>query len=102
MSECIDDMEAYQYLTDDIFHQILRSTDPNLEESRAILKKIEMRNLYKCVGQTQPRKYEKLGSVSNQLTNRYFLKWKKVTMYVFDYRNVYVGSKILKENISPL
>jgi 5-bromo-4-chloroindolyl phosphate hydrolysis protein len=83
MSECIDDMEAYTKLHDGIYHQILYSTDANLadanladanladdeleatraklkearanlKEARAILEKIERRDIYKCIGQTQP------------------------------------------------
>ena len=35
MSEAIDDMHAYTHLTDHTLHQILVSTDPNLEEVKA-------------------------------------------------------------------
>ena len=48
-------MEAFTKLTDNIFLEILYSTDPNLDDARTILKKIESRNLYKFVGETQPR-----------------------------------------------
>ncbi|XP_054429762.1 deoxynucleoside triphosphate triphosphohydrolase SAMHD1 [Pteronotus mesoamericanus] len=54
ISTAIDDMEAFTKLTDNIFLEILYSTDPQLEEAREILKKIEHRHLYKYVGQTQP------------------------------------------------
>ncbi|XP_033626546.1 deoxynucleoside triphosphate triphosphohydrolase SAMHD1-like [Asterias rubens] len=54
MSEAIDDMVAYTKLTDDITLQIMRSDDPNLEESRRILELVQKRQLYKCIGQTQP------------------------------------------------
>lgn len=56
ISTAIDDMEAFMKLTDNIFLEILHSTDPNLDEAREILKKIECRNLYKYVGETQPEK----------------------------------------------
>lgn len=56
ISTAIDDMEAFTKLTDNIFLEILHSTDPNLSEAREILKKIECRNLYKYVGETQPKK----------------------------------------------
>ncbi|XP_011364888.1 deoxynucleoside triphosphate triphosphohydrolase SAMHD1 isoform X1 [Pteropus medius] len=54
ISTAIDDMEAFTKLTDNIFLEILYSTDPKLDEAREILKKIEHRNLYKYVGETQP------------------------------------------------
>ncbi|XP_024415406.1 deoxynucleoside triphosphate triphosphohydrolase SAMHD1 [Desmodus rotundus] len=51
ISTAIDDMEAFTKLTDNIFLEILHSTDPQLDAAREILKKIEHRNLYKYVGQ---------------------------------------------------
>uniref|UniRef100_A0A9L0IHA4 Deoxynucleoside triphosphate triphosphohydrolase SAMHD1 n=1 Tax=Equus asinus TaxID=9793 RepID=A0A9L0IHA4_EQUAS len=54
ISTAIDDMEAFTKLTDNIFLEILYSTDPKLDAARKILKKIEYRNLYKYVGETQP------------------------------------------------
>ncbi|XP_058250813.1 deoxynucleoside triphosphate triphosphohydrolase SAMHD1-like isoform X1 [Hemibagrus wyckioides] len=56
MSEAIDDMEAYTKLTDQIFEQILYSSDTDLSEAQTILKNILCRNLYKCVGETIPEK----------------------------------------------
>lgn len=55
ISTAIDDMEAFTKLTDNIFLEILHSADPNLAAAREILEKIERRNLYKYVGQTQPQ-----------------------------------------------
>ncbi|XP_077025522.1 deoxynucleoside triphosphate triphosphohydrolase SAMHD1 isoform X2 [Tamandua tetradactyla] len=54
ISTAIDDMEAFTKLTDNIFLEILYSTDPKLDAARQILKNIEYRNLYKYVGETQP------------------------------------------------
>uniref|UniRef100_A0A2K6F6L7 SAM and HD domain containing deoxynucleoside triphosphate triphosphohydrolase 1 n=1 Tax=Propithecus coquereli TaxID=379532 RepID=A0A2K6F6L7_PROCO len=54
ISTSIDDMEAFTKLTDNIFLEILYSTDPKLDAAREILKNIEYRNLYKYVGETQP------------------------------------------------
>lgn len=56
LSETVDDMEAYQKLTDFIVEQILWSTDDKLKESREILMKVQRRQLYKCVGHTRPPK----------------------------------------------
>ncbi|KAI1890241.1 hypothetical protein AGOR_G00151690 [Albula goreensis] len=50
MSEAIEDMEAYSKLTDNVFDEILNSTDPNLAGAQKILQDIHCRNLYKCVG----------------------------------------------------
>uniref|UniRef100_G3SPI6 Deoxynucleoside triphosphate triphosphohydrolase SAMHD1 n=2 Tax=Loxodonta africana TaxID=9785 RepID=G3SPI6_LOXAF len=55
LSTAIDDVEAFTKLTDNIFLEILYSTDPRLDVAREILKKIECRKLYKYVGQTQPK-----------------------------------------------
>uniref|UniRef100_A0A8C0PLT4 Deoxynucleoside triphosphate triphosphohydrolase SAMHD1 n=1 Tax=Canis lupus familiaris TaxID=9615 RepID=A0A8C0PLT4_CANLF len=55
ISTAIDDMEAFTKLTDNIFLEILYSSDPNLNEAREILKKIEYRDLYKYVGETKPK-----------------------------------------------
>ncbi|XP_012583823.1 PREDICTED: deoxynucleoside triphosphate triphosphohydrolase SAMHD1 [Condylura cristata] len=54
ISTAIDDMEAFTKLTDNIFLEILHSTDPRLDAAREILKKIECRELYKYVGETRP------------------------------------------------
>ncbi|KAM6163841.1 deoxynucleoside triphosphate triphosphohydrolase SAMHD1 [Rhynchocyon petersi] len=54
ISTAIDDMEAFTKLTDNIFLEILHSTNPKLDAAREILKKIECRKLYKYVGQTLP------------------------------------------------
>ncbi|XP_048205098.1 deoxynucleoside triphosphate triphosphohydrolase SAMHD1 isoform X3 [Perognathus longimembris pacificus] len=60
ISTAIDDMEAFTKLTDHIFLEILYSSDPRLSAAREILKKIECRNLYKYVGETQPGGKEKI------------------------------------------
>ncbi|KAJ8408047.1 hypothetical protein AAFF_G00262750 [Aldrovandia affinis] len=57
ISTAIDDMEAYAKLTDHIFEQILYSSSPDLAEARAILNNIIRRKLYKCVGQTRPKRH---------------------------------------------
>ncbi|XP_063000921.1 deoxynucleoside triphosphate triphosphohydrolase SAMHD1 [Elgaria multicarinata webbii] len=54
ISTALEDMEAYTKLTDEIFLQILYSDQPELNEAREILRKIEQRDLYKCLGETQP------------------------------------------------
>lgn len=54
ISTAIDDMEAFTKLTDNIFLEILYSTDPKLDAAQKVLKNIEYRNLYKYLGETQP------------------------------------------------
>lgn len=56
ISTAIHDMEAFSKLTDNIFLEILYSTDPQLSEARNILRNIECRNLYKYLGETQPKR----------------------------------------------
>lgn len=51
MSEAVDDMVAYTKLTDNVYHQILLSTDEKLKPAREILDKIERRELPKFLGQ---------------------------------------------------
>uniref|UniRef100_A0A8C6NS54 Deoxynucleoside triphosphate triphosphohydrolase SAMHD1 n=1 Tax=Nothobranchius furzeri TaxID=105023 RepID=A0A8C6NS54_NOTFU len=54
ISTAVEDMVAYTKLTDNIFEQILNSSNPELTEARKILRDILCRNLYKYLGQTQP------------------------------------------------
>ncbi|RMB95526.1 hypothetical protein DUI87_27636 [Hirundo rustica rustica] len=54
ISTAMEDMEAYTKLTDCIYLEILHSSDPELEEAREILRKIERRELYKFLGETRP------------------------------------------------
>ncbi|TNN49460.1 Deoxynucleoside triphosphate triphosphohydrolase SAMHD1 [Liparis tanakae] len=56
LSTAIDDMEAYTKLTDNVFELILNSSDPDLKDSREILRNVVCRRLYKCLGQTQADK----------------------------------------------
>ncbi|XP_072487553.1 deoxynucleoside triphosphate triphosphohydrolase SAMHD1 isoform X2 [Notamacropus eugenii] len=67
LSTAIDDMEAYAKLTDNIFLEILYSSDPRLAEAREILHKVECRKLYKFVGETQPTGGEKIRVGCDQL-----------------------------------
>nr|XP_045012444.1 deoxynucleoside triphosphate triphosphohydrolase SAMHD1 isoform X2 [Jaculus jaculus] len=60
ISTAIDDMEAFTKLTDNIFLEILYSTDPNLCGAREILRNIECRKLYKYVGETQPKGQDRI------------------------------------------
>lgn len=56
LGDVCDDMEAYTYLVDDLFHVILRAEGehPDLIKARETLKKIFTRQLYAYVGHTQP------------------------------------------------
>ncbi|XP_054835873.1 deoxynucleoside triphosphate triphosphohydrolase SAMHD1 [Eublepharis macularius] len=80
LSTAMEDMEAYTKLTDDIFLRILHSDLPELHEAREILRKIECRDLYKYLGETQSKEgkeikqeqYDKLPAeivASTPLTN---------------------------------
>ncbi|KAG0019428.1 SAM domain and HD [Entomortierella chlamydospora] len=68
ISSAIFNAEEYLYLTDDIVRRIESSRKPGLEESKAILKRIRTRNLYKFVDELLiPR--EKLGRLTKQNVN---------------------------------
>ncbi|XP_063153319.1 deoxynucleoside triphosphate triphosphohydrolase SAMHD1 [Candoia aspera] len=54
ISTAMEDMEAYTRLTDEIFLKILHSDEPELSDAREILYKIERRDLFKFLGETQP------------------------------------------------
>ncbi|CAO2578003.1 Deoxynucleoside triphosphate triphosphohydrolase SAMHD1 [Lemmus lemmus] len=60
ISTAIDDMEAFTKLTDNIFLEILNSTDSRLSEAQSILRNIERRDLYKYLGETQPNGQHKI------------------------------------------
>ncbi|KAL7398582.1 hypothetical protein ABVT39_011822 [Epinephelus coioides] len=53
LSKAIDDIEAFTKLTDDVFHQILNSSDQGLAEAREILQRIITRNHYKLLAETK-------------------------------------------------
>uniref|UniRef100_A0A8C5QFF6 Deoxynucleoside triphosphate triphosphohydrolase SAMHD1 n=1 Tax=Leptobrachium leishanense TaxID=445787 RepID=A0A8C5QFF6_9ANUR len=55
LSGSVDNMEAYTKLTDNIFQEILHSSNPKLSEAREILRKIERRQLYKFLGEIHPK-----------------------------------------------
>lgn len=50
ISGTVEDMEAYEKLTDSIVDQIMWSTDKNLEKAKNILINVKKRNLYVCLG----------------------------------------------------
>lgn len=62
LSETINDMEAYEKLTDSIFEKILQSKKPGLEKSKHILRKVQKRKLYKFVGEMNPKRSTKTDS----------------------------------------
>lgn len=55
ISQTLNDMDAYEKLTDSILDRIICTTDENLKTSRDILKNVKERQLYKRVGQTFPK-----------------------------------------------
>ncbi|KAG9067547.1 SAM domain and HD [Linnemannia hyalina] len=68
ISQAIFHGDQYLHLTDDIIRQIERSSEPGLEDSKAILKRIRTRNLYKFVDELLiPR--EKLGILTKENIN---------------------------------
>ncbi|XP_064611959.1 deoxynucleoside triphosphate triphosphohydrolase SAMHD1-like [Liolophura sinensis] len=55
MSEAVDDMVAFSKMTDSVFEQIRISEDPKLKKAQEIVRKIQTRQLYTCVGQSWPK-----------------------------------------------
>jgi len=55
LSETINDMAAYTKVNDSVYLNILHSSEPELQEARMILEKIERRRLYRFIGQTNPK-----------------------------------------------
>uniref|UniRef100_A0A670XVC8 Deoxynucleoside triphosphate triphosphohydrolase SAMHD1 n=1 Tax=Pseudonaja textilis TaxID=8673 RepID=A0A670XVC8_PSETE len=60
ISTALEDMEAYTKLTDEIFLKILHSDEPELSDAREILCKVQRRDLFKCLGETQPPEGEEV------------------------------------------
>ena len=52
MSDAIWDMDVYERITDSVFERILWSNEPELKEARELAKKIQTRNLYRCIGES--------------------------------------------------
>ncbi|KAI0982752.1 hypothetical protein GJ496_006987 [Pomphorhynchus laevis] len=50
ISECVNDMNAFELLDDRILYLIQTSTDPSLEQSRQLLRRIDQRDFYKFIG----------------------------------------------------
>ena len=55
LSETVNDMVAYTKVNDSLFLRIVHSTEPELEEARRILEKVERRRVYRFIGQTNPK-----------------------------------------------
>lgn len=71
MSDAINDIEAYMKMNDySVYFQILHSTEPGLENSRKLLLKIQKRELYTFIGQTQLKGEQRLLEDSSQRDQR--------------------------------
>lgn len=56
ISECVNDMEAFSQLTDHVYHQILHGNPRDaLRDASKILRRLERRDLYRCICHTKPR-----------------------------------------------
>ncbi|XP_074867790.1 deoxynucleoside triphosphate triphosphohydrolase SAMHD1 isoform X2 [Carettochelys insculpta] len=65
ISTAMEDMEAYTKLTDNIFLEILYSSNKELAEAQEILRKIELRDLYKYLGETRTEPGKEITEVIN-------------------------------------
>ncbi|XP_065501938.1 deoxynucleoside triphosphate triphosphohydrolase SAMHD1 [Caloenas nicobarica] len=77
ISTAMEDMEAYTKLTDNIYLEILHSSSQELKEAREILRKIERRELYKCLGETRPEAKKEV-SKNNKLEESFWLGFSKM------------------------
>ena len=68
ITECINDVEAYSKLDDTIITLIknLDSDDTNIVKAKAILERIDKRDLYKCVGKLPYDKDDKIHDISEE------------------------------------
>nr|XP_034318872.1 deoxynucleoside triphosphate triphosphohydrolase SAMHD1 isoform X2 [Crassostrea gigas] len=68
ISGTLEDMEAYEKLTDSIVDQIMWSTDKNLEKAKNILINVKKRKLYVCLGHALlPNTYTKTKEEAMQI-----------------------------------
>ena len=58
-----EDMVAFSKMTDHVYHQILHGGD-ELQDAANILRRLERRELYRCLCETKPRSYTEEGVVS--------------------------------------
>ncbi|KAI0229121.1 Deoxynucleoside triphosphate triphosphohydrolase SAMHD1 [Lamellibrachia satsuma] len=66
MSECVDDMVAFSKLTDNVYYDILHG-EPRIKElgkAADILRRLERRDLYRCISQTKPRNCSEIVEVA--------------------------------------
>ncbi|BFZ12562.1 hypothetical protein BsWGS_15601 [Bradybaena similaris] len=79
ISECIDDMEAYTHLTDNIIHKILDTELPEnasqkdreeLEKAKSLIQRIFSRKLFKCIYESQPLQSEILEGESEEMIKK--------------------------------
>lgn len=67
MSEAVNDMVAFSKMTDSVLEQIRISEDPKLKKAQEILRRIQTRQLYTCVGQSYPESTRQVKRVSLQI-----------------------------------
>lgn len=66
ISECINDMEAYTHLTDNILFKILdtESEEENMKAAKELINRLFSRDLYKCVYHSKPIDPRRMKDVS--------------------------------------
>ncbi|XP_022802399.1 deoxynucleoside triphosphate triphosphohydrolase SAMHD1-like isoform X1 [Stylophora pistillata] len=86
ISKCIDDMEAYIKLTDNVFYKILNSSEPKLEEARDILRRVQCRDLHRFIGKitVKPEENEKISEIEERMKKNVEKEGLQPEDFVFD------------------
>lgn len=73
MSDSIDDIDAYLWVTDNVLHQIKAhdGDSDDIREAKQIIKNIESRTLYKMIGEKRVEMEKTIGSSVCMLSLQY-------------------------------
>lgn len=70
MSECIDCMEALSHLNDGVLEVIKQDHRPELLSAQTLLKRIDERKLYACLGRTPFKRSDRIATMSEESIRR--------------------------------
>uniref|UniRef100_A0A8W8MK04 HD domain-containing protein n=1 Tax=Magallana gigas TaxID=29159 RepID=A0A8W8MK04_MAGGI len=102
ISDTIEDMEAYEKLTDSIFEKILHSKKSGLEKSKEILRRVQTRNLYKFVGLKDPKQPIKTDFELKWVSLDCGMKDENPLNHVYFYNTDGIPFKYNREEVSSL
>ena len=64
MSECVFDMTAFSRLNDGIIDVIMMDPNPELKPAKDLIRRVEQRRLYVCLGKSSYQRGERMDSMS--------------------------------------